>query len=63
MAELDVVRKKKSPLLWILLALLVIAIIGYLIWNSSNQAATATTPAAYDTTVEGNSGSLDTTGR
>jgi len=48
MAELDVVRKKKSPLPWILLALLVIAIIAFLVWN--NMADTNATPVVTDTT-------------
>lgn len=54
MAELDVVRKKKSPLPWILLALLLVALVAFLVWNNSNDADTAETPVTTDTSVSNN---------
>jgi hypothetical protein len=48
MATLDVQRKKKSPLLWILLTLLVLAIVGYLIWRQYNDPNTATPLTSQD---------------
>ncbi|RYY95084.1 MAG: hypothetical protein EOO11_16580 [Chitinophagaceae bacterium] len=51
MAELLVQRKKKSVWPWILLALIVLGIIGYLVWrNQQGAAANHTAPAAYDST-------------
>lgn len=47
MAELDVVRKKKSSLPWILLALLLIALIAFLVWNNSRDGDVA--PVTTDT--------------
>ena len=41
MAELLVQRKKKSALPWILLALIILAVVGYLVWKN-NQVAPAT---------------------
>jgi hypothetical protein len=38
MAELLVQRKKRSVLPWIVLALLVLGIIGYLVWKNSQVA-------------------------
>ncbi len=55
MAELDVVRKKKSPLPWILLGLLLLALVAFLIWNNSRDGEV--TPAGTDTTQQ-----VDTTG-
>ena len=48
MAELYVERKRKSPVLWILLALIVLAVIGYLVWANrdkldNNKTTTTTT--------------------
>jgi hypothetical protein len=50
MAQLDVQKKKSNPLPWILLALLVLGIIGYLIWRNSNNADDTVAPATYDST-------------
>ena len=52
MAELDVERKKKSILPWILLALLLVAVIAYFVWNNSRVDDTGVAPAAYDTTLQ-----------
>ncbi|GAA4338766.1 hypothetical protein [Flaviaesturariibacter amylovorans] len=41
MAELLVQRKKKSALPWILLALIILGIIGYLLWRNQQGAASA----------------------
>ena len=58
MAELDVVRKKKSMLPWLLLALLLIAVAVFLVWNNSRDNDVVTTPVATDSTTV-----VDTTGR
>jgi hypothetical protein len=57
MAELDVVRKKNSMLPWLLLALLLIALVVFLVWNNSRDNNVAT-PAVTDSTAV-----VDTTGR
>lgn len=53
MANLDVQRKKKSPLPWILFLLLIVAVVCYFIWRqyygnnapvTSTQDSTVTTP-------------------
>ncbi len=50
MAELHVVKKKKSPLLWVLLALLILGLIAYLLLR--NEAATPdATPARADSAM------------
>lgn len=54
MAELHVVKKKKSPLPWILLALLVLGIIAYLLLRTDSGVTNTAAPAAdsainYDT--------------
>ncbi|HVE60935.1 MAG TPA: hypothetical protein VNA26_03900 [Chitinophagaceae bacterium] len=46
MADLDVQRKKKSPLLWILLTLIILAAIAYFVWDRYGKDNTA--PATYD---------------
>ena len=50
MANLDVQRKKKSPLPWILLTLVILAIAGYLIWRqyNNNQTGNTTTTTTQD---------------
>ncbi|MEO6070233.1 MAG: hypothetical protein ABIN57_11615 [Chitinophagaceae bacterium] len=53
MANLDVQRKKKSPLPWILLTLAVLAIVGYLIWRQyNNHEANEATPTTTTTTQD-----------
>jgi hypothetical protein len=47
MAELHVQKKRSSPLPWILLALLILGIVGYLVWRNSNKAETV--PGTNDT--------------
>ena len=51
MADLDVQRKKKSPLPWILLALIILAVVAFLLWNNRDEIDNATTPVATDTTI------------
>jgi lipopolysaccharide export system protein LptC len=56
MAELLVQRKKRSALPWIILALIVLAVIGYLVWKNQqvahqtngNTTTTTTTTTAPD---------------
>lgn len=48
MATLDVQRKKKSPLLWILLTLLVLAIVGYFLWRQYNDQNAVTSLTTQD---------------
>lgn len=51
MAELDVVRKKKSAFPWILLALLLVGLVAYLVWNNTrDNDDAAVAPATTDTT-------------
>lgn len=47
MADLDVQRKKKSLLPWILIGLLLLAVLAYFLWNRSRENNVA--PATYDT--------------
>jgi len=37
MADLDVQRKKKSPLPWILIGLLLLAIVAYFLWDRNKE--------------------------
>jgi hypothetical protein len=46
MADLDVQRKKKSPLPWILIGLLLLAVLAYFLWNRNRENNMA--PATYD---------------
>ena len=57
MADLDVQRKKKSPLPWILLVLLIVALIAYLLWRNRDKIDNATDPVTNDTTVVIDTGS------
>jgi predicted negative regulator of RcsB-dependent stress response len=67
MANLDVTRKKKSLLPWILLTLLVLAVAGYFIWRNYNQqqenTTTNTTAPATTTRDSSNHLGTDTTTR
>lgn len=51
MAELYVERKRKSPVLWILLALIVLAIIGYLVWANRDKLDNNKTTTTEQTTT------------
>ena len=54
MAEIYVERKRKSPVLWILLALILLAVIGYLVWanrDKMNNDATTTEQTTTTTTA------------
>lgn len=48
MAELNVVRKKKSPLPWILLALVILGILAYLLLRQA-EPDTTVAPTTTDT--------------
>jgi lipopolysaccharide export system protein LptC len=50
MAELLVQRKKRSPLPWVILALLILAIVGYLIWRNQHVSSDTTPAPVSDTT-------------
>ena len=56
MAELYVERKRKSPVLWILLALILLAVIGYLVWANSNRINNEDTTTEQTTTTTTTSG-------
>ena len=58
MAELDVQKKKSSPLPWILLIIAVLAVLAYfLLNNDKNETVDAVTPA-YDSTTRTGADSL-----
>lgn len=55
MANIDVQKKKSNPLPWIILALLILAVVGYLVWRNMNDpdddaTTTDTTTVITDTT-------------
>jgi len=51
MAELDVQRKKKSPLPWILLIVAILAILAYFLLNNDKEVTDGTVaPTPYDST-------------
>jgi len=56
MATLDVQRKPKSPLPWILLTLLILGLVGYFLWRQ--YGGDKTLPATTDST---NNIGVDTT--
>jgi hypothetical protein len=59
MAELDVQRKKKSPLPWILLIIAVLAVLAYFLLNNNNDAPDdGVAPVTYDSTQRTGSDSL-----
>jgi hypothetical protein len=58
MADLDVQRKKKSPLPWILIGLLLLAVLAYFLWNKNRENNIA--PATYDSV---NQSGIDTVQR
>ncbi|ANE51594.1 hypothetical protein [Flavisolibacter tropicus] len=51
MAELYVERKRKSPVLWILLALIVLAVVGYLVWANRDKLQNNKTTTTEQTTT------------
>jgi hypothetical protein len=51
MAELYVERKRKSPVLWILLALILLAVVGYLVWANRDKIDDNTTTTTEQTTT------------
>ncbi len=48
MADLDVQRKKKSPLPWILIGLLLLAVVAYFLWNRNREIDNNMAPTTYD---------------
>ncbi len=42
MANIDVQRKKSSPLPWIILVLVILGLVAYFLWNRSHNAGTTT---------------------
>ena len=59
MAELDVQRKKKSPLPWILLIVAILAVLAYFLLNNKDEVNNETiAPATYDSTTRTNSDTL-----
>ena len=59
MAELNVVKKRKSPLLWILLAILLLGLIAYLLSRNSAETPEGTT-MQQDSTLSYNNPSQST---
>ena len=57
MAELDVVRKKKSMLPWLLLALLLIALVAFLVWNNTKDNDVTPAPVVTDSPARVDTGS------
>ena len=51
MAELYVERKRKSPVLWILLAIILLAVIGYLVWANRDKMSNDATTTEQTTTT------------
>jgi len=51
MAELYVERKRKSPVLWIVLALILLAVVGYLVWANRDKLRNETTTNTQQTTT------------
>jgi hypothetical protein len=51
MAELYVERKRKSPVLWILLALILLAVVGYLVWANRDKLDNNKTTTTEQTTT------------
>lgn len=59
MAELDVQRKKKSPLPWILLIIAILAVLAYFLLNNNNDAVEeGVAPVIYDSTQRTGADSL-----
>jgi putative exporter of polyketide antibiotics len=52
MAELYVERKRKSPVLWILLALILLAVVGYLVWANRDKLSNDNTNTQQTTTQQ-----------
>ncbi|MGN6400461.1 MAG: hypothetical protein ACTHMD_08410 [Flavisolibacter sp.] len=50
MANIDVQRKKSSPLLWIILVVAILGIAAYFVWNRYGNRTNTSQPAVYDST-------------
>jgi multidrug resistance efflux pump len=61
MANIDVQRKKSSPLPWIILVVLILAILAFFLWNRSRNAATTSTVTDSTSTVTDSTRVHDTT--
>jgi uncharacterized protein YpmB len=62
MANIDVQRKKSSPLPWIILVVIILAILAFFLWNRSHNAGTTSTVTDSTTTVTDSTRVHDTTG-
>jgi cytochrome c-type biogenesis protein CcmH/NrfG len=51
MANIDVQRKKSSPLPWIVLAVIILGILAYFLWNRYNHTGATTTTVTDSTQV------------
>ena len=58
MAELDVQRKKKSPLPWILLIIAILAILAYFLTRNNDVVDEGPAPVTYDSSQRTGSDSL-----
>lgn len=58
MANIDVQRKKSSPLLWIILVVAILGIAAYFVWNRYGNKTNNNQPAVYDSANRTN---IDTT--
>ena len=56
MAELYVERKRKSPAIWILLALVLLAVVGYLVWANRDKLDSDDTTTTTQQTTTTNTG-------
>ncbi|MGZ3838639.1 MAG: hypothetical protein ACXVMS_10035 [Flavisolibacter sp.] len=50
MANIDVQRKKSSPLIWILIILAILGLAAYFLWNRYGNKTGNTQPVVYDST-------------
>lgn len=50
MANIDVQRKKSSPLPWIILVVIILGILAFFLWNRYNHTGGATTTTVTDST-------------
>lgn len=50
MANIDVQRKKSSPLLWIILVVAILGIAAYFVWSRYGNKINTSQPAVYDST-------------